>query len=141
MLLSGNGPKTVCYLVQDDSGLTETYNATIILDASPPVANAGQNQNVQVGTKAAFDGSGSTDNSGIASYHWDFGDGATGSGVAPTHNYTNAGTYTLRLTVIDIAGNRAASTITVTATGVIPEFSAVVMLITLMILSLAISLA
>jgi PKD repeat protein len=140
-LLSGNGPKTICYLVQDDNGLTETYNATIILDASPPVANAGLNQNVQVGTKAGFNGSGSTDNSGIASYLWDFGDGATGSGVAPTHNYTNAGTYTVRLTVIDVAGNSAASTITVTATGVIPEFSSVVILITLMILSLAVSLA
>ncbi|WP_372966766.1 PKD domain-containing protein [Microbacterium sp.] len=50
----------------------------------------------------AFDASASTDQEGpIAAYTWDFGDGQTGTGVAPTHVYDAAGTYTVTLTVRD----------------------------------------
>ncbi|MGB9135105.1 MAG: PKD domain-containing protein, partial [Candidatus Bathyarchaeia archaeon] len=42
----------------------------------------------------AFDGGGSTDNVGIVSYVWDFGDSSTGTGRATTHIYTSPGTYT-----------------------------------------------
>ena len=52
-----------------------------------------------------FDASESTDDRGIASYSWDFGDGATGSGVMPApHTYT-CGTYVVKLTVTDYWGN------------------------------------
>jgi PKD repeat protein len=52
-----------------------------------------------------FDGSGSTDSDGsITSYAWDFGDGATGTGVTPQHTYAAAGTYTVKLTVTDDRG-------------------------------------
>lgn len=48
-----------------------------------------------------FDASQSTDNRGIASYSWDFGDGSTGSGEVPAaHTYT-CGTYVVKLTVTD----------------------------------------
>jgi glucose/arabinose dehydrogenase len=47
-----------------------------------------------------FDASASSDADGDAlSYAWDFGDGATDSGVVVTHTYINAGSYTARLTV------------------------------------------
>ncbi|MFI7589617.1 PKD domain-containing protein [Spongisporangium articulatum] len=53
----------------------------------------------------AFDGSGSTDADGtVASYAWDFGDNTTGTGVAPSHTYAAAGTYTVKLTVTDDKG-------------------------------------
>lgn len=52
-----------------------------------------------------FDASGSTDNRGIASYSWDFGDGTTGSGMIPAaHTYT-CGIYVVELTVTDYWGN------------------------------------
>ncbi|MDK2910086.1 MAG: hypothetical protein PWR20_1653 [Bacteroidales bacterium] len=35
----------------------------------------------------------------IVNYDWDFGDGFTGSGPAPVHVYTNAGTYSVTLVV------------------------------------------
>jgi sialidase-1 len=38
---------------------------------------------------------------GIRAYLWDFGDGQTGLGAEPQHHYLYAGTYTVRLTVID----------------------------------------
>lgn len=50
----------------------------------------------------AFDASESTDEDGtIESYVWDFGDGHTGSGVAPSHVYDDSGSYTVTLTVTD----------------------------------------
>ncbi|MFI8592968.1 PKD domain-containing protein, partial [Microbacterium sp. NPDC078428] len=55
---------------------------------------------------ASFDGSASTspDDRAIESYEWDFGDGATGTGVTVTHEYAGAGTYDVTLTVTDEAG-------------------------------------
>jgi len=50
----------------------------------------------------SFNGSGSSDTDGsISSYAWTFGDGTTGSGVAPTKDYASAGTRTVTLTVTD----------------------------------------
>ncbi len=67
----------------------------------------------------AFDGSGSTDADGtIASYAWDFGDSsATGTGATPTHVYSSAGTYSVKLTVTDDKGatNQTTKSVTVTA--------------------------
>jgi PKD repeat protein len=46
---------------------------------------------------------------GIASQAWSFGDGATGTGCCPTHQYARDGDYTVRLTVTTADG-RTAST-------------------------------
>jgi lysophospholipase L1-like esterase len=64
-----------------------------------------------------FDASGSTDDHGIASSGWTFGDGATGSGVAAWHTFASAGTYTVTLVVSDTIGQSAtlAKDVTVTA--------------------------
>ncbi|TIC81543.1 PKD domain-containing protein [Nocardioides sp. GY 10113] len=54
---------------------------------------------------AQFDGAASSDADGtVASYAWDFGDGATGSGQQAQHAYAAAGTYTVTLTVTDDKG-------------------------------------
>ena len=73
----------------------------------PPVADANGPYSGTVGTPVTFDGSGSTDpdgNNTIASYAWDFGDGASGTGVNPTHTYGAPGSYTVTLTVTDDGG-------------------------------------
>jgi PKD repeat protein len=54
-----------------------------------------------VGNPVAFDGSGSTPADRITDYMWDFGDGNTGTGVTPTHTYSDANSYTVTLTVSD----------------------------------------
>jgi PKD repeat protein len=83
----------------------------------PPVANAGPDQTHQTLVAVAFDGSGSTDAFGtITSYAWNFGDGATNSGVAPSHTYLHADSYTVTLTVTDNWGHSASDTAVVTAT-------------------------
>ncbi|WP_245921488.1 trypsin-like serine protease [Bowmanella denitrificans] len=46
----------------------------------------------------------STDDSGIASSSWNFGDGSTSSQTNPSHTYSNSGTYTVTLQVTDTGG-------------------------------------
>ena len=59
----------------------------------------------------AFDGSGSTDPDGtVASYAWDFGDGASSTVQKPSHTYGVAGTYSVKLTVKDDKGLASAVT-------------------------------
>ena len=58
--------------------------------------------------------SGSSDESGIASYLWDFGDGSIGSGVTTTHTYANSGTYPAKVTIQDSSGNIATAIVSVT---------------------------
>ena len=54
--------------------------------------------------KIQFDASTSTDDGKIVSYDWSFGDGEKASGVVVTHGYSQAGTYTVTLTVTDDRG-------------------------------------
>jgi len=84
------------------------------LDVVAPSADAGSAITVDQGYPASFSGSGSSDNLGIASYAWDFGDGSSGTGVAASHAYVAAGGYTATLTVWDYSGNSATSTVQVT---------------------------
>jgi PKD repeat protein/glucose/arabinose dehydrogenase len=51
-----------------------------------------------------FDGSGSSDDGSIATYEWEFGDGATDTGAQTQHVYATDGTYDVHLTVTDDQG-------------------------------------
>jgi PKD repeat protein/C1A family cysteine protease len=65
----------------------------------------------------SFDGSGSYDTDGsIVACHWDFGDGASQSGVSVDHTYENAGTFTATLTVTDDMGATASESMAIEAT-------------------------
>ncbi|MCO6499414.1 MAG: PKD domain-containing protein [Vicingus serpentipes] len=48
----------------------------------------------------------SSDDGAITSFSWDFGDGTTSSLSSPSHMYTNAGSYLVRVTVEDNDGSR-----------------------------------
>jgi parallel beta-helix repeat protein len=138
-LSAGDGEKTVLVQYKDLAGLTARVYQNITLDTTPPVAFVGQNQTALVGTSVSFNGADSSDNNAVAVYLWDFGDGTNGSGVTVSHIYSAADNYTVRLTVKDVAGNSAVSSATVTIEVVIAEFSPVMMLTVLLVLSLALS--
>lgn len=91
----------------------DNYPLTKIQDTVSPVASAGENRTVYENTQVDFDAAKSTDNIVLASFHWDFGDGSSGTGMAQTHIYTQTGNVTVTLTVKDLAGNTAHDTITI----------------------------
>jgi len=101
----------------DVAGNSEaTKMETIKIDKTPPVLKAGRSRGATAGVLVTFDASTSTDNIGIVSYEWDFGDGAKAYGKIVTHIYTNPGIYTVTLIVKDSAGNTATQAISVTVT-------------------------
>lgn len=51
-----------------------------------------------------------TDDKGVTSYSWSFGDGSSSTNANPSHSYSTAGTYQVSLTVYDAEGlNHTAS--------------------------------
>jgi PKD repeat protein len=72
------------------------YVAELIL-----IADAGEDQFVEVGTTVYFDGSGSTCSEGeIDEYNWNFGDGAGATGIKVNHTYSTTGKFTVILEVV-----------------------------------------
>lgn len=71
---------------------------------SPPVARYTWScTGVPQGRNCSFNASSSTDDNGITSYAWVFGDGTTGSGVTVSHRFGSRGTRNVTLTVRDAA--------------------------------------
>lgn len=87
-------------------------------DSQQPMANAGTDQNINVGTTLMFNGTGSTDNVGVVNWTWmfrDYGDRIDKSfyGAQPSYRFDNTGTIWVQLVVRDAAGNTAVSGIRV----------------------------
>jgi chitodextrinase len=109
------GTYTATLTVWDYSGNTATATRAItVRDTTAPVPRGGGDRTVEEGQALFFDGSASSDNVGVTSYVWDFGDGSTASTATATHVYAKAGTYSAKLTVKDAAGNAATTPFTVT---------------------------
>ncbi len=70
----------------------------------PPEADAGPNKTANVGQSISFSASGSTDESALINYLWDFGDGSNASGISVSHSYAAAGNYNVVLQVQDDCG-------------------------------------
>ena len=51
-----------------------------------------------------FNGSSSTSSADIVEFKWNFGDGTTATGASPAHVYTEAGAYTVLLTITSAVG-------------------------------------
>ena len=108
--------------VTDPAGNTATGTVIVtVFDVTKPIANAGQDRTVKVGLNVHFDASASTDNVGIVSYEWDFGDGTTGTGITASHVYLTPNAYAVKLTVKDASDNTATHSITVTVEAVLAE--------------------
>ncbi|HKZ94228.1 MAG TPA: PKD domain-containing protein [Candidatus Bathyarchaeia archaeon] len=134
------GTYNVILNVTDTAGNWATNTITItVLDITKPLANAGQDQTVNVGAKVSFDGSSSTDNVDITRYEWNFGDETTGAGKTTTYTYASPGTYIVTLTVEDAAGNTATHqvTITVLSTEAFPMWMVGAAVVTIAIIAVA----
>jgi DNA/RNA endonuclease G (NUC1) len=86
------------------SALPEKTRRALITGTQPPLGAIAPVSGLE-GAPVAFDASGSVDPNGtIVSYEWSFGDGSTGTGVAPSHTYDFFGTYTVQLVTTDNDG-------------------------------------
>jgi PKD repeat protein len=110
---AASGTYPVTLTVTDPGGLSASTTRSVTVGANQvPTATFDA---VTTNLKVDVDGSASTDPEGpVASYAWDFGDGATGSGATASHTYAAGGDYTVRLTVTDGAGATATTTRSVT---------------------------
>ena len=99
------GTYTVKLTVTDNRGGTDTASQDYTVAPQPNDPPTAAFTKGGTWLHATFDASGSADPDGtIASYAWDFGDGSNGTGATPQHDYTAAGTYTVKLTVTDNRG-------------------------------------
>ncbi|MFW6083141.1 MAG: PKD domain-containing protein [Thermoplasmatota archaeon] len=83
----------------------EDHLKVFVKSSEPPTADAGDNVTVDIGEELTLNGSRSSDNVGIVSYEWDFGDGKIVYGKIVEHEFDEKGNYSIKLTVTDKAGN------------------------------------
>jgi PKD repeat protein len=100
---AAGGTYSVALTVTDNEGATDTETIDVTVAGNePPTASFSWRAADDDPFTIEFDGSASSDDSGIESYEWDFGDGQSGSGTTPPpHTYDAAGTYSVTLTVTD----------------------------------------
>ena len=120
-IFSDNGVYVVSLSVTDDDGGIGSGSATVTVSNVAPVAEAGADRNIAEGERIQFSGSHSDPGSADShSYAWDFGDGASGSGISPTHVYADDGSHVVSLRVTDDDGDVGIDTLTVTVNNVAP---------------------
>ncbi|MEL6652015.1 MAG: PKD domain-containing protein, partial [Bacteroidota bacterium] len=101
--------------IQLSAGTLTNYNGLIPPPNTPPVAAFAMSADQGPAPLAInFDATASSDDNGIVSYSWDFGDGNTASGQIVDHTYLSPGTYYAILTVSDQEGLSDNQTDTIT---------------------------
>jgi PKD repeat protein len=119
---TAEGSFSVLLTVTDDAEATHTATRTITVTAPSENEFPAADFTADPATglpplMVSFDASGSSDPDGqIVSYDWDFGDGASGSGVTVSHEYTAAGSFTASLLVTDNDGAENTVTVAITVT-------------------------
>lgn len=120
------GNYTVSLVVNDGKASSPTSIVTVYasLNNAAPVANAGTNQSVSIGSVVTLDGTASSDaNRDSLNYKWTMGSTPSGStaalssAISPNPKFTAdvAGTYSVILTVNDGKVDSTVSVVTVTA--------------------------
>ncbi len=110
LTINGQAPHSVRLIKLVDSDMSARAPA-VSLDA-PRAATAGQNVEFRAVLGAA--------SVPALAYHWDFGDGTTGTGATVAHAYTHDATFTVKLEVDGLDGPSATQTAHVKVTGSYP---------------------
>ena len=112
------GTYHVVLTVTDNRGATGTASKDIVVTGAPNIPPTAVIRTVSVaGTiplTVNLSGGNSTDPDGsIATYEWDLGNGQTATGASAQAIYTEAGSYTVTLTVTDDRGATSTQTLTI----------------------------
>ncbi len=117
-LFSDAGVFTATLTVTDAEGNSASDTVTVtVRDITQPHAHAGTDRTVDQGDTVTFDGGGSRDNVGVVGYRWtieDAGGTHEEEGRVVEHAFASAGVFTATLTVRDLAGNEATTSVQVT---------------------------
>jgi len=111
------------YALNGTGGRTDMFPLTLLYDFRPPVAVAGDDVTVGENTTVALDGSGSSDDIGIAGYVWRFtyeGLPVSLTGAAVQYKFGPLGTYEVTLTVRDAWGNTGSDKVVVRVVDMVP---------------------
>jgi len=113
--LYGEGYYLFRFEATDTSTFSDSFEYWAGVDLTPPIADAGPDLLVRQWRYFSFNGAGSSDNFGIASYQWTFydGDAVTLWGHSPSYAFTHDGFFEVTLTVTDRAGHQSVDTLTV----------------------------
>jgi len=101
----------------DKANLSDPACDGVVLDRTAPTASiAASATAVKVGDHVTFQAQATDATSGVGGQSaWTWGDNtAGGSGASATHTFTQAGTYAVKLSVADNAGNEGTATKTIT---------------------------
>ena len=86
---------------------------------TPPIANAGKDQRIEVGETITVSGSGTDSDGVIVSYEWKKGDTLLSEGASVDYTATEIGTVTLVLTVMDDDGATDSDEMNITVTAAV----------------------
>jgi len=89
------------------------------IPAAAPQVTAQAPASASVGQALSLSAAPGSNSVPAISYHWDFGDGTDADGQNVTHTYTQAGNYSVNLTVKGIEGLSAHKSFSIAATGVV----------------------
>ena len=121
------GTYTVELVVTDTIGQSD-LNVTVVTvtDATPPTADAGLDDTVNLGSSVTLDGSASSDDVGVVSWTWTFTDGSpqTLTGETVPYTFTTLGAHTVTLEVADAVGLTATDTVVITVVDGTPPTAA-----------------
>ena len=101
-----SGTYTVALTVTDNEGASTHVSRQVTASAAPPPQNQPPRAEFEVDCQelTCVFSDRSSDDVGVATWAWDFGDGATSTDRNPTHSYSVSGTFHVRLTVTDGGG-------------------------------------
>ena len=107
---AGIGTYTATVTATNPAG--ESVAETLVTVVPRPILGlaATSDSPTQLGAETAFTAT-LTDGTPPIAYAWDFGDGATGSGVTTTHTYASVGAFTATVTATNGAGDAVAQTL------------------------------
>lgn len=120
---------TVTATVFDQDSQSRTVTLRIRVTDVGPIAMAtalypGDDRQALEGVELRLSAEGSApgnESDPIVEYRWEFGDGARGQGESVTHAWPDAGTYQVRLTVVDEDGSQSVADLAIIVANVAPR--------------------